>query len=99
MSLDADAMKKEQLLNGVSEETRGSGSGGSTKDIASAHEQPRLLKSLSCAESNKCTKQRAMEINLKLARFFHHNALPFNLVESEEFADFVKELCPAYYQQ
>ncbi len=40
-----------------------------------------------------------METNLKLAKFFHHNTLPFNLVESEEFADFVKELCPAYRQQ
>ena len=36
---------------------------------------------------------------MKLARFFHYNALPFNLVESEEFKDFVRELCPAYYQQ
>ncbi len=51
------------------------------------------------ADNNKCTKQRVVDINPKLAKFFHHNALPFNLVESEEFADFVKELCPAYYQQ
>ena len=92
-------MKKEQLLNGVSEETRGSGTGGSTNDIAYVPEVPRLFKSLGFADNNKCTKQRAVEINLKLAKFFHNNALPFNLVESEEFADFVKELCPAYYQQ
>jgi len=92
-------MKKEQFLNGESEETRGSGTGGSTNDIASAPEVPRLLKTLGFADNNKCTKQRVVEINLKLAKFFHHNALPFNVVKSEEFADFVKELCSAYYQQ
>jgi hypothetical protein len=36
---------------------------------------------------------------MKLAKIFHCNALPVNFVESEEFADFVRELCPAYYQQ
>jgi len=38
-------------------------------------------------------------LNKKLAKSFHNNALPFNLVESDEFVDFVKALCPAYYQQ
>jgi len=84
-------MKKEQILNGVSEETRGSRSSGSSMDITKTPEHPGLLKTLGFAGNNKCTKQRVVEINLKLAKFFYHNALPFNLVESEEFAASVKE--------
>jgi hypothetical protein len=67
--------------------------------MTSAPERPQLLKTLGFVDNNKCTKQRDTLINMKLAKLFHCNALPFNLVESEEFADFVRELCPAYYQQ
>ncbi len=87
------------MSNGVSKETRGSGSDGSSRDNSHTPEQPKLLKTLGFADNNKCTKERAVQINLKLAKFFHHTALPFNLVESKEFTDFVKELSPAYYQQ
>jgi hypothetical protein len=92
-------MKEEQASNGLSEDTRASGSGEFSKDVASVREPPELLKTLGFTDNNKCTRQRATQINMKLATFFHYNALPFNLVESEEFADFVRELCPACYQQ
>jgi hypothetical protein len=92
-------MKEEQASNGMSEDTRASGSGGFSKDVTSVHDPPELLTSLGFTENNKCTRQRATQINMKLANFFHYNALPFNLVESEEFGDFVRELCPAYYQK
>jgi hypothetical protein len=73
--------------------------GGSSKDITSACERLELLKTLGFADNNKCTRQRATQINMKLAKFFHYNAFPFNLMESEDFADFVRDFCPAYYQQ
>ncbi len=37
---------------------------------------------------NKCAKPRATEINKLLEKLFHHIALPFDLVESDELADF-----------
>ena len=97
MSLDAAAIKQERSSNGLSEDTLGSGSGSS--GIPSTREQPELLKTLGVSDNNKCNRHRASEINKKLAKFFHHNAIPFILVESDELADLVKELCPAYYQQ
>ena len=75
----------------------GSGSGGSTGGNCSAVEQPSLLKTLLVSDSNICSKARARDINSKLAKFFHFNAIPFNLVESDELADLVKALCPSYY--
>ncbi len=92
-------MKGEQRAQGVSEDTRGSRSGGSSHYVTSAHEQIELLRTLGVSDNNKCTKAHALEIQKKLAKFFHHNRLPFNLVESDELADLVKALCPAYYQQ
>ena len=35
---------------------------------------------------------------MKLAKFFLHNAIPFNLIDSRELADFVKAANPTYYQ-
>ncbi len=92
-------MNEEQASNGLSEDTRASGRGGFSKDVTSMREPPELLKSMGFTDNNKCTRQRATQINMKLAKSFHYNALPFNLMVSEEFADFVRELCPAYYQQ
>ena len=97
LSTDAAAMKEEQREKAMSEDTGASGSGGSSKDMT--NEKPELLKTLGFTDNNKCTMRRATKINMKLAKFFHCNALPFNLVESEKLADFVRELCPAYYQQ
>ncbi len=100
LSSDAAALKVERSSsNGLSNDTRGSGTGGSSRDVTGSHDQPELLKTLGVSDNNKCTRQRAAEINKKLAKFFHHNALPFHLVESDELADLVKALCPAYYQQ
>ena len=61
--------------------------------------QADLLTSLGVSDYNKCSKARALELNKKLAKFFHCNAIPFNLVESDELADFVNALCPAYYKR
>ena len=47
---------------------------------------------------DKYNKARAIEINYKLAKFFHNNAIPFNIVESDELSDLVLALCPAYHQ-
>ena len=41
--------------------------------------------------------QLADVINIKLAKFFHYNAIPFNLVESDELANLVQALCPSYF--
>jgi hypothetical protein len=98
-SSDTFAMKEEQRAQGVSEDTRGSRSGKSSNYIPSALEQPDILNTLDVSDNNKCTKARALEIKKKLAKFFHHNALPFNLMESDKLADLVKALCSAYYQQ
>jgi len=57
-----------------------------------------LLKNLGVTDPNKCSKARALELEKKLARLFHFNAILFNLVESDELADFIKALCPTYYQ-
>jgi len=46
------------------------------------------------SDSKKCTKQRDADVNKKLAKFFHHNALPFNLVKSDELANLVKVFAP-----
>jgi hypothetical protein len=51
--------------------------------------QPDLLKILGVSDNNKCTKARAIELNHKLARFFHCNVIPFNVVESDELANVV----------
>ncbi len=76
----------------------GSGSGGSTgANCSGVVEQPSLLKTLLVTDTNKCSKARAQDINAKLAKFFHFNAIPFNLVESDELADLVKALCPSYF--
>jgi len=90
-------MKVEHEKNGMSQATLGSVI-GSSKDTDDIHPQRELLKNLGVQDSNKCTKQRAAEINKLLAKFFHYNALPFKLVESDELADLVKALCPAYYK-
>ena len=37
-------------------------------------------------------------MNTQFARLFHFNAIPFHLVESDKLADFIKALCPTYYQ-
>jgi hypothetical protein len=97
MLVDVAAMKAEHTTNGTSQITRGSAM-DSTKDTEDIHPQHELLKNLGVQDSNKCTKQRAMEINKLLAKFFHYNALPFKLVESDELADLIKALCPAYYK-
>ena len=68
----------------------GSGSGGSTGANCHGIEQPALLQHLRVPDSNKCSKARAIDINTKLAKFFHFNAIPFNLVESDELADLVQ---------
>jgi uncharacterized protein (DUF2164 family) len=67
--------------------------------MSTREQPPGLLKTLGAIDYNKCFRHRAAKINKKIAKFFYHNALPFNLVESDEFADFVKKLSPAYYQQ
>jgi hypothetical protein len=85
--------------NGVSVDTRGSGSGVSSREFTSTPGQPGILKILGVHDNNKCDNIRAGEINMKLAKFFHHNALPFSLVESDELAELVKALCPAYYRK
>ncbi len=58
--------------------------------------QTDLLKTLGVCDNNTCSKARALELNTKLAKFFHCNAIPFNLVESDELAYFVNALCLAY---
>jgi hypothetical protein len=94
---DAAAIKAEQDSIARSSDTRASTTAGSSREIGSLH-QPELLKSLGVSDYNKCSRSRAIEINKLLAKLFHHNALPFNLVESEELKDFIKALSPAYYQ-
>jgi len=90
-------MKCEKEILGV-DVTRGSTS-VSSRDTLNM-EQPELIKTLGIQDYNKCcSKSRANQINKLLAKFFHHNALPFDLVESDELADFIKALSLAYYQQ
>jgi hypothetical protein len=95
---DADAIKAEQHSKGLSNETNVSATDGSTREMCSMS-QPELLKNLGVADNNKCSRLRANDINKLLAKFFHNNALPFNLVESDDLKELIKALCPAYYQQ
>jgi hypothetical protein len=76
----------------------GSRSGGSTGGSDGVTGQPDMLKNLNVSDNNKCNKARAIEINYKLAKFFHNNAIPFNIVESDELSDLMLVLCPAYHQ-
>ncbi len=73
---DAAAMKVE-----LTSRDCGFGSGGSTGGSGGVFGQPDLLKNLNVSDNNKCSKARATEINYKLAKFFHNNAIPFNIVE------------------
>jgi hypothetical protein len=93
---DAAAMKAQG--NAHESGSRVSGSAGSTGVDWNISKQADLLKRLGVSDYNKCSKARALELNKKLAKFFHCNALPFNLVESEELADIVNALCPTYYK-
>jgi len=81
----------------MSSDTRASTIVGSSREIGSLH-QPELLKSLGVSDYNKCTRGRPIAINKLMAKLFHHNALPFNLVKSDELKDFIKAPCPANYQ-
>ena len=60
-------------------------------------QRPTLLKRLGAFDANKCDGPRYKQLNELLAKCVHHNALPFTFIESDEFQDFVKALCPAYY--
>ena len=60
--------------------------------------QADLLKTLGVCDNNKWSKARALELNTKLAKFFHCNTIPFNLVESDELADFANASCPPCYK-
>ena len=95
---DVDAFKVEHNSKGVSSDTRVLTTDGSSREIGS-QDQPKMLKSLGVSDNKKSTKAQAIEINKLLAKLFHHNALPFNVVESDEFKDCIKALCLAYYQQ
>jgi hypothetical protein len=79
---DAAAMKIE--LNCKDTGSRSGGSKGAAN--CSGVEQPSLLKTLLVLDTNKCSKARAKDINSNLANFFHYNAIPFNLVGSNELA-------------
>ena len=61
----------------------------SSRETCNSH-QPGMLKTLGIQLSNKFSKSRATEITKLLAKIFHHNALPFDLVESDELSDFIK---------
>ena len=74
------------------------GSADSTREDSSVQSRLGILKSLGVKNNNICSKSRAMELNTKLAKFFLYNAIPFNLIDSEELADFVKAVNLAYYQ-
>ncbi len=53
------ALKQERSSMGISEDTRGSTSGGSSRDITNTRKQPKLLKTLGVSHNNKCTGHRA----------------------------------------
>ncbi len=96
---DAAAIKRENDNKGLSDSTRASSNANGTSTDSGQHNQPELLKNLGVFDNNRCNKARANEMNKLLAKLFHHNALPFNLVESDELKEFIKALNPAYYQQ
>ena len=85
------------ITNELNCKDTGSGSGGSTSANCSGIEHPALLEALRVLDNNKCSKARANEINTKLTKFFHFNAISFNLAESDELADLVQALCSSYY--
>jgi len=89
-------MKVEKKILGV-DVTRGSTSVSSRETLNI--DKPELIKTLGIQDYNKCSKSRANQINKILAKFFHPNALPFDLVESDELADFIRALSSAYYKQ
>ncbi len=94
---DADAIKAKQNSKGLSSDTRVSTTDGSSGEIGNMC-PPELMKSFGVSDNNKCTKTRATEINKIPAKLFHHTALPFNVVESDELKDFIKaSLCLAYH--
>jgi len=76
----------------------GSGSGGSTSGSGGVTCQPDMLKNLHVSDYNNGNKARAIEINYKLVKFFHNNAIPFNLIESDELSGLVLALCPTYHK-
>jgi len=95
---DANAIKSEHHSKGLSTGTNVSATDGSSKEMCSLS-QPELLKNLGVTYNNKCSRFRANDINKLLAKFFHNNSLPFNLIESDVLKELIKALCPAYYHQ